>query len=369
MRVIFVSEMRNPLTDASSTQIMTKNLLYGFKNICESLIFAPIIENEKDIAPIVEHYKSLCDEIIPCKSLTKCHGTPLQMLLTTVKSIVHFSKKRIPTRLFELENYTLVSHSPSVDSILICKKILKENKIRRYVQYWGDPYALSLITPEEFYFKRIPDKWIEGTMHKSADKIVFGTKSLYDAEIKLFPKIKNKASFVEVSFNPESKDVQENNKRITIGYFGNYYSNIRNILPFYNAAKNILDADFIICGNSDLKLSSTHNTKVLSRVSQNDVAKLESNIDIVICILNKRGVQIPGKVFYQTNTNKDILVVLDGPMKDEIKHELEESKRFLFCDNDECSITTALKGIINCEPRNYDYSYYDPQKICTKIIE
>ena len=43
-QVVFISEMRNPKTNASSTQIMTRNILFGLRSLFDSLIFVPILK-------------------------------------------------------------------------------------------------------------------------------------------------------------------------------------------------------------------------------------------------------------------------------------------------------------------------------------
>ena len=55
--------MRNPRTSGSSTQIMTRNLLYGFSKISEHLVFVAVIEKLEDAKDIREYYKELTSDI------------------------------------------------------------------------------------------------------------------------------------------------------------------------------------------------------------------------------------------------------------------------------------------------------------------
>ena len=72
----------------------------------------------------------------------------------------------------------------------------------------------------------------------------------------------------------------------------------------------------------------------------------EDQLDIHVCLLNMTMSQIPGKLFYQTNSKKPILVILDGPDKGIIKKYLEKFNRFEFTDNNDESVYLALKRII-----------------------
>ena len=372
-QIIFVSEMRNPRTNASSTQIMTKNLLGGFRTLTKDLVFIAVISDFKDKDDIAEYYNDLCDTIVFCKDITSYRNNSLMSKISMVKSTVCANKSYIPKEIYKIlkEDAVLISHSPSIDAALICNEIKRKKHQIQYIQYWGDPLALSLITPKEYSVKRSIQRWIEQRLHKNADKIVYGTKSLYDAQMELFPEIRSKSISVEVCYNIDECDVSGAcGKRLRIGYFGNYYSNIRDIMPFYEAAINIKEADFVIGGSGDIKLKSTDTVSVMSRIPQSEVAKEEAKLDVVICILNKVGVQIPGKVFYPTNTKKSIVVITDGPNKENIIDELNRSGRFVFCDNKKESIERMLYRIINGEFSDKDLKsdYYNPTKICKQIL-
>ena len=68
-------------------------------------------------------------------------------------------------------------------------------------------------------------------------------------------------------------------------------------------------------------------------------------MDVLVCLLNKDCIQIPGKIFYNTNSNKPILIILDGPYKEEMQEYLEDFQRFEFCENNEESIRKAVAKI------------------------
>lgn len=129
--------------------------------------------------------------------------------------------------------------------------------------------------------------------------------------------------------------------------------------------------DLTICGSSDVDLEESANIHIMKRLPQSEASFMENGQDVVVCLLNSVGIQIPGKTFYQTNTHKPIVVILDGPYKAKIKEELEKSKRFIFCDNNIKSITDVMEGLLSGKyeiPWNTSLDYYNPKRICEDII-
>ncbi len=230
--------------------------------------------------------------------------------------------------------------------------------------------ALSLITPEEYNAKRFLLKKIEDNLHAHADRIVYGTKSLFDAELCLFPDITNKAYFSRVSCIPDCVSIENTDSELLFGYFGNYYSGIRNIKPLVIAFQSIVGARLIVCGSSDIHFDDSENTVFRTRIPQIEVEAEEAKIDVEICLLNKTGIQIPGKLFYHTNLNRHILVILDGPKKTEIMKELLPSNRFIFCENNEKDIKKAIEAIMygKYPLENYDKDFYSSENVANEVI-
>lgn len=371
--IIFISEMRNPFANATSTQIMTKNLLEGFKDNCNNLIFVLILENMDEGDVIIDYYEKLCDIIVPYKDITNNRN---KRILGKFSMIVNtFLKKKyyIPSELKEYLNddTVMISHSPSIDSILISRHIKKRYPKINYIQYWSDPITLSLITPETVPYKRQILKIIEDKLHECADKIVYGTESLYNAQMKLDSKFFEKSYYSRVSYNNNNNDNNENRSNDCVfGYYGNYYSSIRDIKPLYDAFKYYQSEKLIICGEGDLNLISYKNIEVLNRVPISSVSQYENKCDVIICILNKVGIQIPGKIFYQINSNKPIIVILDGPYKKEIRNELQKASRFIFAENEMKSISSAIdEAILELNlKKTYDIKKYSPEAVCAEIL-
>lgn len=371
-RIVFVSEMRNPKTHASSTQIMTRNLLYGFNMLCDELIYVAVVENLADSTDIESYYAGLFSHIYFVKEQARHKNNIVLRQLCWLWDVYFPSRYREPSEIFQyLDTETiLISQSPGIDAALICKNIKARRPNTYYVQYWGDPLALSLITPRELTYKRLFLKLVEQRLHLFADRIVYGTHSLYKAQIEIFPEITDKTSACGVCYMPDSIQRPRNDRMRLFGYFGNYYSSIRNLLPLYDAFSELENADLVICGLSDCELKEKSNIRILQRIPQSEVEEEEAKVDIEVCVLNRKGIQIPGKLFYHTNTEKHILVLKDGPVKDDVSAELSKSERFIFCENNKEDIKNVVKRILRGEFDRAVYTSDDfcPQKVCSEII-
>ena len=215
-------------------------------------------------------------------------------------------------------------------------------KYGKWIEYWGDPLALDItrvnIWPK-YVLKRIEERLI-----KNADKIVYVSPFTLKEQKKLFPKMSAKMTFLPVAYMDEEVFPKTDNRRFVIGYYGNYEQRVRNLIPLYNACNRIgqrVDATFY--GDSDMVLESTDSVHVFPR---GIVDAHKARADLLVCVLNSSGTQIPGKLYHLAGTNKKVLVIVDGEYADEMKSYLESFDRFYICDNNEESIVNKIEDII-----------------------
>ena len=126
-----------------------------------------------------------------------------------------------------------------------------------------------------------------------------------------------------------------------------------------------------ICGSSDLVLKSTNNIYIKGNVNYSKAIEMEENSDVLVCICNNRGTQIPGKVYYCTGYNKPIIIILDGEYKKELKNYFESFNRFIICYNEENSIKEAMeiaKSKVNIDKFNISQKL-SPIYLAKKIID
>lgn len=263
----------------------------------------------------------------------------------------------------------IISSSDPKTAHLIAEKLIRENKniCKKWIQYWGDPFLGDInkktLIPNYFIKKE------EKRLISLCDKVIYVSPFTLKKQKEIYCEHANKLDFLPVPFKNKINYNINKNSILTVGYFGNYYSQDRNIQNLYNA---IVECDYkaVILGDSDIKIQPNNNITILKGRQNLDVVKqYEEQVDILICICNKKGTQIPGKIYHYSATNKPILVILDGPQKEELKQYFEKYKRFLICENSVESIKKTLTNI-DVSKFNYDnFSDFDCKKIAKEFIK
>lgn len=241
----------------------------------------------------------------------------------------------------------IITSSDPKSSHLLGLRIFKKNRNcgAKWIQYWGDP-MLNDITRKSDWRDGIV-KYHEKKLISKADRVVYASPLTLKVQKDTFPELAYKMDYanqvyVNVQNNRSGTINREDESPISVGYFGAYKSTVRNILPLYNTAK-VMGFKLNICGPSDIQLQSTNNIKIWGELPYKDAIKLESESDIIICLCNKRGTQIPGKIYYCTAYRKPIIVILDGEYRKELKEYLGSFRRFILCENEENSIVQAIE--------------------------
>jgi glycosyltransferase involved in cell wall biosynthesis len=299
------------------------------------------------------------------KNLVKFFFRRLSPFDRSIFDIKSFNLKDLP-----LQDYDIVvsSSDPKTSHLLVKRLIKKGLKYGKWIQYWGDPYTIDItkttIIPFSLY------KFIEGEILSWADKIVYVSPITLKEQIRIFPNLKSKLFFIPPPVSLDSKEKKTVNlkKNFTIGYFGDYPSRVRNIMPFFNFIDRS-DFHFIIAGSSNLKLTKKINLSLYSRLNRKTISDLENHCDILIVVLNITGTQIPGKVYQYCSTNKPILIILDGENSSYIKDYLSEYNRFYFCFNSVQSIESAIINIFNSYTVFKPLNHFSPERISRKFID
>lgn len=249
----------------------------------------------------------------------------------------------------EYKNYDIIiSASDPKSSHLIVKRIYKDNPgcKARWIQYWGDP-MLHDITRKKGWKDGLV-KYHEQKIIKKADKVVYASPLTLEKQKQTFPQLSWKMDYAnQACVDFQTKSIVKDERafqlnEINVGYFGAYQSSVRNIMPLYNAAK-MGNFNLTICGPSDVLLESTKNVVVHKSVPYREAVEMETKSDILICICNSRGTQIPGKIYYCAGYNKPIILVLDGEYQEELREYCERFGRYIICENNEDSIIDAIK--------------------------
>ena len=260
----------------------------------------------------------------------------------------------------------IISSSDPKSSHIAVKSLISQGlKYDRWIQYWGDPLATD-INMKSIYPKSVLIKK-ESNIINGADKIVYVSPFTLNVQKKLFPKYSDIMSFLPIAYMDCRNYDKNENARFTVDYYGSYYTRDRNILPFYQACKTLgSEIEAHIVGDSDLVLEETENISIIPR---GIIDELEEKTDLIVCILNNRGTQIPGKIYHAAGTNKKILVVLDGENIDAMREYLESFNRFLICENSEESIMQAILQAQKCDINYFPCEELSYKRISKRLVE
>ena len=263
---------------------------------------------------------------------------------------------------FEYEYVLAVSDPKS--SHLATKTLINQGlKYNKLIQYWGDPLSDD-ITLKSIYPKFVY-RYIEERLLCIADKIVYTSPFTLKEEQKIHPRLKTRMISTPTAYI-EEKILPPHKGKYTVGYYGAYPSNVRNILPLYEACKRMSSSiDLKIVGNSDIILEKTPNIEILPR---GDISSFEQITDLFICILNRSGTQIPGKLYHYAAYNRPILVLEDGDYASKIQEYISTFNRYYTCENNVDSIEKSIRDIMNCNESWLPYEKMSPIRIIDTIL-
>ncbi len=292
----------------------------------------------------------------------------LSLFDNTIKIAKRISISNVPQTYYDL----VISSSDPKSSHIATHRLIKQGlKYGKWIQYWGDPLTID-ITNKTFY----PDwfiRTIEENILRVADRVVYVSPFTLEEQKKIFPKLTNKFAYIPTPY-PEFGDEFNNSnhrksKYIRIGYFGSYNSKYRDILPLYEVARdNQNEIGLIIAGDSDLVLDSLNNVQIKSRISQKEVKQLESACDILVCIFNRTGTQIPGKLFHYAGTKKPVLLIVDSQSINKVEEEFEKYKRYFICKNSKECIERAIFEISKAKLDYNPLVDFSPKVIASQFL-
>ena len=286
-------------------------------------------------------------------------------------SIKHyFDVKDIDSSILNKKYEYLISFSGPLISHIIANEMIKKMEYKPYyIQQWGDPLTLNMA--DQSVIPSIFKRFVEYKMLKHSDKICYVSPLTLVDQKKVFKKLKKKMSFTPTpSQFHDLEHIMNSNSGLRMCYFGSYKGIARNILPLYEVVNSLDDTSLLIVGDSDIKLKHSPNTTIKERVTSQETRNLMKECDVLVCIMNISGNQIPGKIFHYSGTTKDILVVLDGENGKKIKQYFSRFNRYTFCENNNVSILTAIKkyheiGVPIREPLG-DFS---PERVAVKLLK
>ena len=274
----------------------------------------------------------------------------------------HVRKTSVPDEYYDV----VISTSDPKTSHVFTSHLLKHVRYGRWIQHWGDP-LLGDIT-RNFWWPKWYIKLYEWTILHKADKVVYVTPFTADTQRKEHPKLAGKITFIPLPADMHGTDTSTKPDLLRIAYLGDYNPVFRNLQPLYDACANMDGIHLTIAGHGP-RYHSLPSIRVLPRIPQDQALDIENDSDVIFCVCNKRGSQIPGKILYKASSDKHILVAVEQNLHDEMCRYFESYNRFVICDNNQKSITEALESL---RYRSHDYITPDrllPVNISKEILE
>lgn len=254
--------------------------------------------------------------------------------------MAHIDDVCVPDEYYDV----VLSFSDSKTSHVFTSKLLPKKKIRygRWIQHWGDP-ILGDIT-RNFWWPKWAIKLYESRLIRKADKAVYVTPFTHEMLLTAYPSLRDKLAFVPLPAEMLPIVNHPKSEILRISYLGDYNPAFRNLRPLYEACADMESVELKMAGHGPQYPKCT-NVLQLPRVPQQQARQIEDESDVLVCICNKTGTQIPGKIMYKTSTDKHILVAVEKDRHDEMVAYLQSFDRFIICDNTEESIRDAIMKI------------------------
>lgn len=288
------------------------------------------VERTTSHKPTATRIKSMIKNFV--RGLYGIYGIETGWMLRAMR----FSEKRPYDLLISL-SFPAVSHR--LAEILI---LMKRIKVKKWIQIWEDPWYCDLsVGVQTDKIKRE-----EGRLISAADYIYYVSPLTLSYQKQLYPRCAKKMRWQPLPSYYEDRGEVSDFSELTFGYFGDYASRFRNLIPFYRYAVESR-IRFTVCGNSDMPLASDGNTVVYPRLSLEQLRPIEAETNVLVYVCNLHGGQIPGKIYQYSATNKYILFILDGTEKEKrvLYDYFCQFNRYVFCENREESIVEAVQKI------------------------
>ena len=237
----------------------------------------------------------------------------------------------------------VVSNSSPAASHKLVGILLKKQqlKCKRWVQIWEDPWYFDLYGGHSEAIRQE-----EHALLREATEIYYVSPLTLKYQQQHFADCAHKMKHIPLPYFDFAKTDILPTGEWSFGYFGDYYSQTRNLVPFYEALVRSSHRGYIY-GDSNVPLKSTEKVEISGRVTLDVLDKVQAKTKVLVHLCNLRGGQIPGKIYHYSATAKPILFILDGTPEEQIilKSYFSQFDRFYFCENNLAAIGKAIDAI------------------------
>ena len=255
-----------------------------------------------------------------------------------------FVRKAASFSLDEEFDYVLSLSTP-VASHLLAHKLLQSGhiKAKHWIQIWEDPWysdAYGFNGKDKVYLE-------EKRLLSFAEKVCYVSPLTLENQKRLYPESAHKMFWQPLPFYYQA-DGSENRvfEKNRYGYFGDYVPEARNLRPFYEAAvKSGIQVN--ICGNPSNLFPPEGNVHIHPRLPLDKLKPIEDSTNVLVFLCNRKGGQIPGKIYQYSATDKTILFIMDGTEAEQavLREFFGKYNRYVFCQNTVEDISRAIGAI------------------------
>lgn len=266
----------------------------------------------------------------------------------------------------------LLSISTPVTSHLLAHNLLKAKhiKAKHWIQIWEDPWHSDVygFNGAEKIRKE------EQRILSFAEKVCYVSPLTLKNQQEKYPESAHKMYWQPLPFYYKSEDVQTNVfSKNHYGYFGDYAPAARNLTPFYAAAVET-GIEVNICGNPSNLFPSAAGVQIHPRLTLDKLKPIEDSTNVLIFLCNRKGGQIPGKIYQYSATNKTILFIMDGTEEEQkvLREYFGRFNRYVFCQNTKEDIIRAIRQIESGDlgtVRNRPLDDFDPKITISNILK
>lgn len=240
-------------------------------------------------------------------------------------------------------DYVLSISTPPA-SHLLAHNLLKSGHIRgkHWIQIWEDPWytdAYGFNGKDKIYRE-------EKRLLSFAEKVCYVSPLTLENQKRLYPESADKMYWQPLPFYYKSEETSACEGANRYGYFGDYAPAARNLEPFYQAATQT-GIEVNICGNPSNLFAATDNIYIHPRLPLQQLKPIEDSTNVLVFLCNRKGGQIPGKIYQYSATDKTILFIMDGTEEEQavLRDYFGKYNRYVFCQNTAEDIARAIRQI------------------------
>lgn len=268
-------------------------------------------------------------------------------------------------------DYVLSISTPAA-SHLLAHRLLQRGHVsaKHWIQIWEDPWA------SDAYGFNGKDKVFreEQRLLSVAEKVCYVSPLTLANQKRLYPESAQKMFWQPLPYYyKDTAAEQRGSDRSVYGYFGAYYPAARDLQPFYEAARET-GVEVNLCGDPAKLFAATGNIHIYPRLPLSELKPIEDHTSVLVFLCNRRGGQIPGKIYQYSATSKTILFIMDGTEEEQrvLKEYFGKFNRYVFCRNTAEDIARAIGRIESGDlgpVRNVPLDDFDPVRTVTNILE